>query len=130
MSKAPRRSSRLKVAWQPAGGAARKISAEEFQTGRKEMTHMIRKTVLGIAAAIALAASATAATAAPHFGGGSGGYYPHFHHHPGFGFGFGGGYEPYYGGYDCGPVFAGFSRVWTGHGWARRPVYRSACDYY
>ncbi|MGE0214105.1 MAG: hypothetical protein AB7S41_20640 [Parvibaculaceae bacterium] len=91
---------------------------------------MIRKTVLGIAAAIALAASATAVNAAPHFGGGFSSY-PHFHH-SGFGFGFGPGwgYGPYYPGYDCGPAFAGYKRVWTGHGWARRPIYLSRCGYY
>ena len=92
---------------------------------------MIRKTVLGFAAAasFAIAMAATASTASAganvsfHFGG------------PVFGYGY---HAPYgYYGYgapivsfhSCPKVFVGYEKVMTHYGWEKRPIYRRHCGY-
>lgn len=79
---------------------------------------MIRKTILGVAAATALVASASAASAGVHINLGFGGY----------------GYAPVYGGYygghyGCDRVFVGYKKIWTYYGWVKKPIYRKVCGY-
>lgn len=76
---------------------------------------MLRKTVLGLAAAAALAATASTASAGVsiHFGG----YGPYW----------GGYYAPYYGGYHCKKIFYGYKKVWTYYGWVKKPIFKKKC---
>jgi hypothetical protein len=91
---------------------------------------MIRKTVLGLAAAAALAVAmgATASTASagpkvhiqfgfPAFG------YGHVYHAP-YGYG-----APHLGIYSCRDIVVGYRKVRTHRGWRDRPVYRRVCGY-
>jgi hypothetical protein len=80
-------------------------------------TTMLRKTILGIAAAASLSAVALAPTTAS-----AGGFWPHHHHHHHHGFGFGIGYGG--GGYDGCYVTR---RVFTPYGVAFRTV--NVCAY-
>jgi hypothetical protein len=85
---------------------------------------MIRKTLIGLAAAAALtgiaASSASAGVkihiGAPYFGGYYGAYY-------------GGYYAPYYGGYNCTKVFVGWKKFWNGYHWVKKPIYKKHCFY-
>lgn len=81
---------------------------------------MIRKTLLGIAAATALiGASASTASAGVHINLGFGGY--------GYAPYYGGYYAPYYGGYHCKKVFVGYRKVWNGYGWYKTPIFKKRC---
>jgi hypothetical protein len=81
---------------------------------------MIRKTLIGLAAAaVVTAAAASSASAgvkfyvgAPYFGGYYGGYY-------------GPAYVP-----ACPKVFVGYKTVWNGFGWVQVPRYKHVCNIY
>jgi hypothetical protein len=102
---------------------------------RARETTMIRKTILGIAAAAAMmAAAATSANAGVAIGigfGGFGGYggYGGWGPGPGYGYGYGGGYYPAYDG--CRNVIVGYrtKKVWK-NGMVRfiqMPIWRTRC---
>lgn len=74
---------------------------------------MIRKTLLGLAAAAAIT-GATASTASAGV-----------HINLGFGPAWGGYHAPYYG--HCKRVFWGYQKVWTKWGWKNKAVYRTRC---
>lgn len=78
---------------------------------------MIRKTLLGLAAATAIiGASASTASAGVHINLGFGGY--------------GYGYAPVYGGYyapTCQKVFVGYKKIWNGYGWSKKAIYQKRC---
>jgi hypothetical protein len=79
---------------------------------------MIRKTLLGLAAATAIiGASASTASAGVHINLGFGGY----------GYGYAPVYGGYYGGYHCKKVFVGYKKVWNGYGWYKKPIYKKRC---
>jgi hypothetical protein len=80
---------------------------------------MIRKTLLGLAAATAIiGASASTASAGVHVNLGFGGY--------GYGPYWGGYHAPYYG-HHCKKVFVGYKKVWNGYGWYKKPIYKKRC---
>ncbi len=84
---------------------------------------MIRKSLIGLAAAIAVtAAAASSASAgvrvvigAPFLGG----YYGPAYYGPGY---YGAGYVA-----PCPKVFVGYRKVWNGHHWIRVPRFRRVC---
>jgi len=79
---------------------------------------MIRKTLLGLAAATAIiGASASTASAGVHIGIGLGGF--------GYGPVYGGYYAPYYP--TCQKVFVGYKKVWNGYGWYKKAIYQKRC---
>jgi hypothetical protein len=91
---------------------------------------MIRKTVLGLAAAatlaVAMATSASTASAGAkiHFSVGVPAY--------GYGYGYHTPYAhvgPVYGYYSCRNVIVGYKKVHTHKGWKKRPIYRRHCGY-
>jgi len=74
---------------------------------------MIRKTILGLAAAAAITgATASTASAGVHVNIGFGPYW-------------GGGYNHYYG--HCQKVFWGYKKVWTYYGWVKKPIFKTRC---
>jgi hypothetical protein len=79
---------------------------------------MIRKTILGLAAAAAVAtAAASSASAGVSFYFGApyiGGYYGPTY------------YAPTY----CKKVIVGYKTVWNGYGWIQVPVKKKICGYY
>jgi type 1 fimbria pilin len=76
---------------------------------------MIRKTLIGLTAAIAVtAAAASSASAGVKFYVGT----PYF-----------GGYNNYYAP-ACPKVFVGYKTIWNGYGWVQVPRYKRICNYY
>ena len=76
---------------------------------------MIRKTLIGLAAAVAVTAAAASSASA--------GFKVYF-----------GGYAPYYG-YNyyapvCPKVLVGYKTIWNGYAWIQVPRYKRVCNYY
>ena len=82
---------------------------------------MIRKTLIGLAAAVAVtAAAASSAWAGVRVVAGAplaGGYYGPLY--------FGSVYAP-----GCPKLFSGYKTVWNGHHWIRVPRFKHACSFY